>query len=233
MKGPSYLKRFARQTIKVDGTDVEVFIMGKGSSLPIGADLSEEMDRVSAQLAYWSAVAAEAKRDVIRVDAHYRRFRAIASNAALEATANLAEWKVKARVESTDGFIQHKEAVALSEKHLVLCNGMVMAFDKKANQLQSIGAKRRSEMGAQGMTTPERPKKRGWNLSGNGSEKDDEPSEPLPDGSEPAASSAAERDQRMTEIIAKRERDKKQSANKNKTKKKATKKKRAAKKRSK
>lgn len=211
MSGPTYLKRFARQTIKVDGAAVEVFIMGKGATLPIGADLSEEMDRVSAQLGYWTAVAAEAKSEAIGVDAQYRAFRANAANAVLEATPNLAEWKVKARVDATAGFLQHKNAIAAAEKNLSLCEGMVLSFSKKANQLQSIGANTRSQMGAQGMTTPKRPK-RGWDLSSKGSEHDDDPAdddvESLPDGSDPASSSSDEREKRMNEINAKRQRDK-------------------------
>jgi hypothetical protein len=170
-----YLERFARQKIKVQGVVVEVLILGDGAELPIGADLSEEMDRVAAQLAYWGAVAADAAAELTQVDAWYRRWRAEATAAALAADPKASEWKVKNKVEAHDKFIEYKNAIALAEKNLGLCEAMVRGFDKKANQLQSRGAKARAEIGAQGMTTPETPReRRGWNLSGEGSEHDDD-----------------------------------------------------------
>lgn len=172
---PEYAERFARQTIKVMGTPVEVLILGDGAELPIGADLSSEMDRVAAQLAYWGSVAAEAASELTKVDAWYRRFRAQLSGEILEKDSKLPEWKIKLRVEASDGFVKHKDAIAMAEKNLGLCEAMVRAFDKKANQLQSRGAKARSELGATGMTTPETPREpRGWNLSGRGSDGDDD-----------------------------------------------------------
>lgn len=170
-----YVERFARQKIKVQGTVVDVYIMGDGAGLPIGADLSEEMDRVAAQLAYWGAVAADAQAELTQVDAWYRRWRAEATAKALADDPKASEWKVRNRLEAADGFIKHKEAIALAEKNLGLCEAMVRGFDKKANQLQSRGARMRAEIGAQGMTTPETPREaRGWNLSARGSDKDDD-----------------------------------------------------------
>lgn len=171
MSEATYLARFARQKIKVQGTVVEVLIMGDGAELPIGKNLSEEMDRVAAQLAYWGAIMADAQAELTKVDAWYRRFRAQASAAVLAKDPKAAEWKVKNAVESTEGFVQHKEAISQAEKNVGLTEAMFRAFDKKANQLQSRGASMRSEKGAIGMSTPAEP--RGWNLSGEGSEQDD------------------------------------------------------------
>lgn len=171
----TYAERFARQRIKVAGTVVEVFIMGDGAELPIGADLTEEMDRVAAQLSYWGAVAADARAELTQVDAWYRRWRAEATAAALASDPKASEWKVKNKVEAADKFIEWKNAIAAAEKNLGLCEAMVRGFDKKANQLQSRGAKQRAELGAQGMTTPETPRApRGWDLSGEGSDHDDD-----------------------------------------------------------
>lgn len=170
-----YVERFARQKIKVQGTVVDVFILGDGAELPIGANLSDEMDRVSAQLAYWGAVAADAQAELTQVDAWYRRFRAQHAADVLKRDPKAAEWKVKNAIEGSDGFVQHKNAIALAEKNLGLCEAMARAFEKKANQLQSKGASKRSEQNAQGMTTPEIPREgRGWNLSARGSAKDDD-----------------------------------------------------------
>jgi len=170
-----YVERFARQRIKVQGTVVDVYIVGDGAELPIGADLSDEMDRVSAQLAYWGSVAAEAKGELTQVDAWYRRFRAQQALEVLASDAKAGEWKVRVRIEASDGFVQHKNAIALAEKNLALAEAMVRAFEKKANQLQSKGARVRSELNSQGMTTPTTTgEARGWNLSARGSDKDDD-----------------------------------------------------------
>lgn len=194
-----YAERFARQRIKVQGVTVEVMIMGDGAELPIGADLSEEMDRVAAQLAYWASVAADAKAELMQVDAWYRRYRADFALKVLGKDNKIPDWKVKYQIEASDGFVKHKDALALAEKNLALAEGMVRGFDKKANQLQSRGAKMRSELNAQGMTTPETPReRRGWNLSGRGSDSDDDAVTSPSDGV--ARPSQAEKIRRMEEI---------------------------------
>lgn len=204
---PAYAEQFARQKIKVMGTSVEVLILGDGAELPISADLSSDMDRVAAQLAYWGAVAADAQAELVKVDAWYRRFRAQAMRDILTDDPKLPEWKVKNAVEASDGFIKHKDAIALAEKNLALCEAMVRAFDKKANQLQSRGAKVRSELGAQGMTTPETPREpRGWNLSGEGSDRDDDNVDSPSRGVRRPSSD--ERERRMQEINGKKRRKK-------------------------
>ena len=167
-----YRKKFARKKIKVDGATVEVLILGSRAELPIGVDLDEEMDRVSAQLGYWGSVLAAAKKEQIKVDASYRRFRAIANEEILKKDPKLAEWKVKAKIEALDGFSQYKDAIAQAEENVELCAAMVRAFDKKANVLQSKGAHVRDVIKSQGKYTASKP--RGWNLSGQGSDKDDE-----------------------------------------------------------
>lgn len=167
-----YLKKFARQKIKVMGITVEVPILGEGAELPIGENISDEMDRVSAQLAYWGAVLAEAKKEQIKVDTWYRRYRAQMTVMILDKGGSITEWKVKARIEASDGFVKHKDAIAQAQKHVSLLEGIVKAFDKKGNQLQSKGARMRQEISKQGMTTKKKP--RGWDLSGKGSDDDDD-----------------------------------------------------------
>jgi len=219
-----YAKQFARQKIKVEGQKVEVLIMGSGAELPIGPNLSEEMDRVAAQLGYWGAVLAAAAGELKKVDAWYRKFRADVTNECLAGDPKMAEWKVKARIEGTKGFLEWKEAIALAERNMRLCEAMVRAYDKKANQLQSKGAKMRTELNAQGMTTPaDEPEERGWNLSGEGSEHDDDDLDDVPSPStgveRPSVEAAMAR---MEEINA--ERGKKPKSKKKDKGKKATKK---------
>lgn len=228
-----YAERFARQKIKVEGQIVEVLIMGPGAELPIGPNLSEEMDRVAAQLGYWGAVLADAVGELKKVDAWYRNFRAEVTAACLGSDPKMAEWKVKAKIEGSKGFLQWKESIALAEKNVRLCEGMVRAFDKKANQLQSKGAKMRTELNAQGMTTPaDEPEERGWNLSGEGSEHDDDdvPS-PTVGVERPSPEDALAR---MEEINAGRAKKSKSDDDKDKkkSKKKATKGKKSKKRRS-
>ena len=157
-----------RQTIKVQGEDVSVAAM----EAAIGVDLSSEMDRVSAQLAYWGAVEAGAKAEHTMVDAYYRKFRADFTLNAMN-HPKASEWKIRAQIEASPAFLQHKQAIAAAEKNLAVAQAMVRAFEKKANQLQSKGARQRAELGAQGMTTP-RTERTGWDLSGQGSEHDDD-----------------------------------------------------------
>lgn len=218
-----YAERFAKQKIKVEGQVVEVLILGPGADLPIGPDLSEEMDRVAAQLGYWGAVLADAAGELKKVDAWYRKFRAEVTNEVLSRDPKIAEWKLKARIEATDGFIQHKTAIAMAEKNLRLCEAMVRAFDKKANQLQSKGAKMRTELNAQGMTTPAEERDRGWNLSGKGSEHDDDEDEdhddvpsPSTGVERPSAEAALARMQEINAAKKKAEQDKKSSKRRSK-----------------
>jgi hypothetical protein len=166
-----YKKRFKRQKIKVDGEEVEVIILGTGARLPISADISKEMDSVASEMAYWGSVLSDAEGEQIMVDSWYRRFRAEATEAMLKKDPKMPEWKMKARIESSKGFIQHKKAISQAQKNVSLCSNMVKAFAVKANILPSKGAHMRSEVGAQGMKTP---KETGWDLSGNGSDHDDD-----------------------------------------------------------
>lgn len=167
-----YRKEFARKKIKVQGIVVEVLILGKRAELPVDPDLSEEMDRVAAQLGYWGSVLASAKKERIQTDASYRRFRAKSLEAIIKNDPKLAFEKAKALVEASDGFSQFKEAIAQAEENAELCQAMVNAFDKKGNVLQSKGAFMRDVIKHQGKITTKKP--RGWNLSGKGSKKDDD-----------------------------------------------------------
>jgi len=168
----NYNEKFFKQTIKVMGEDIEVVTLGDDSDLFISSNISEDMTKVSAQLAYWGSVLAHAKKEQVLVNAFYRRYVAQERSKIVEnSSSKVSEWKVKDRVESSDAFIKHKQAIAESEKNVELCDKMVRAFDKKANLLQSKGASLRAELNAQGTRVLNNT---GWNLSGDGSEKDDD-----------------------------------------------------------
>jgi len=166
-----FKKKFTRQKIKVDGQEIEVIVLGEGARLPISSNISREMDRVAAEMAYWGSVLAEAEAEQIMVDAFYRKFRAEMKEAILKKDPKLADWKINARIEASSGFLQHKKAISQAQKNVSLCSNMVKSYAVKANILPSKGAHMRSEIGAQGMRTP---KETGWNLSGHGSDHDDD-----------------------------------------------------------
>lgn len=167
-----YRTQFARKKIKVQGIVVEVLILGKRAELTIDPDLSQEMDRVAAQLGYWGSVLASAKKERIQTDSSYRSFRARGLEQIIKKDSKLAFEKAKALVEALAGFSQFKEAIAQAEENVELCQAMVDAFDKKGNVLQSKGAYMRDVMKHQGKVTPEKP--RGWNLSGDHKDDDDD-----------------------------------------------------------
>jgi hypothetical protein len=99
---------------------------------------------------------------------------------------------------------------------------MVKAYEKKANLLQSKGAKMRTEIRAQGMTTRSE-EKQGWDLSGKGSDKDYDPAddnEDLPNGSgRPTADDAVARMQEINKNKNKRSKRPSSKTNKAKAKK--------------
>ena len=141
-------------TITVWGEEIALPVK---DGLPI-ADISSDMDQVASQMGYWASVWAAAEREAEEVDAHYRRWRAQRTAQALEEDPKLAEWKVKALVESDPKFIQLKTAAAKCQEAIVAARGAVDSFDKKANALQSKGAMMRKELDATGMTTPVEPR---------------------------------------------------------------------------
>lgn len=140
--------------ITVWGEQIELPI---NDGLPI-ADVSTDMDRVAAMMGFWASVWASAEREAEEVDAHYRRWRARKTAELLDGDPKLAEWKVKAQIESDDKFVQFKSAAAKCQEAIVAARGVVDSFDKKANALQSKGAMMRKELDATGMTTPAAPR---------------------------------------------------------------------------
>lgn len=150
------MKNFGLRVITVAGQDVELNIEDE----LVIADLSEGMDRVAAQMAWWGSVLASAEGEKIEVDAFYRRWRAGRVQEILDKTPSLAEWKVKAAVEADPDFVKMKKAIATAEENAVLALRVFMAFEKKANQLQSRGALTREERAATGLTTPAEPRPR-------------------------------------------------------------------------
>lgn len=148
-------RHFAKVTILVDGVKVEIDTDASG--LPI-VDLSQDMDRVASQMAWWGSVLGAAEQEKITCDAAYRRWRGQRTQELLGKDPKMAEWKLRAAIDADPKFIQYKQAIAAAERHVVLVQKVFAAFDKKANLLQSKGAMARAQLDATGMSTPREPR---------------------------------------------------------------------------
>jgi hypothetical protein len=139
----------------------EIVVSGEIISLDTGADLlirdiSTDMDNVASQMAWWGSVQALAECEKEQVDAQYRKWRA---EKILEVDPKFTapEWRVKALVEADDEFLAHKAEIARTIDNALAAKAMFMAFEKKANTLQSRGANQRTERDkAGGVRTYER-----------------------------------------------------------------------------
>lgn len=144
---------FDNITMKVDGQPVSIDFE---EELEVG-DISEDMSKVAAQLAYWGAVWAAAESEAQRADAAYRQWRGDQSNMILDSDSKLAEWKVRAKIEEMDTFVSLKAAIAQAASNVVTAKSIFEAFKVKAHVLQSKGAMLRAEMDPTGTRTMERP----------------------------------------------------------------------------
>lgn len=140
---------FSKRKITVAGIEVE---LDTADGLPI-ADISADMDQVASQMAWWASVWAAAERERMEADAFYRRWRGIETLRHAETKPPPAEWKVRAMVEADPKFVEYKAAMARAEENVTLAKGVWESYAKKANMLQSRGARERQELEATGMTT--------------------------------------------------------------------------------
>ena len=134
----------------VNGKEVKF----KREELQIGYDLSEQQDKVAAQMAYWGEVWAASEAEELEIDAAYRHWRAKLKEELIAKNPKLSDPKIMAKIEATDTFVKFKKAIAQAKQNSITCKTRMQAFEKKANLLQSRGAQRRAEYEATGMTTP-------------------------------------------------------------------------------
>jgi hypothetical protein len=122
-------------------------------------DIDKDMDQVAAQMAYYGELLGAAKRESSELDAAYRVFRATIANAMLTKDKSIAEWKVKAAIESQDKFLTFKKAQAACEYNVEVLGNLLKALSEKSPNLRSKGARLRDEANCTGMTTPVKPRK--------------------------------------------------------------------------
>ncbi len=140
---------FESVTMVIDGHPVEIDLDGE---LAIG-ELTEDMTVVAAKMAYWGAVWAAAESERERAEAHYKHWRADQTQMILDANDKMAEWKVRAEIESSAAYLEIKEKLALSVRNAILSKSIVDAFRVKASLLQSRGAMLRAEFEGTAMST--------------------------------------------------------------------------------
>jgi hypothetical protein len=118
--------------LRVGGNDIVI----PQALFHIGEDLAAEAKVIPDKLIWLGELLGTAEEQKIMVDAEYRSFRAAETERILAADPKLAEWKVKARIESTERFGKFKTGIAVAEKNLAALRGAVQALDAK---LQVVG----------------------------------------------------------------------------------------------
>ena len=124
-----------KRVITVNGIDVDV----DTQALNI-FDIDEAQRTSAAQMAFWASVWGSAEGEREAADAHYREWRAKATERVLSADPKAAEWKVKAAIEAHPDFVKLKAALARAIDHSLTAKGMYESWAKRANLAQSLGA---------------------------------------------------------------------------------------------
>jgi hypothetical protein len=122
----------------------------------IGENIDEEMDRVSAQIAFYGTLLATARCETVILDSLYRKWRAGVAHKSLVEDSKLSEWKTKSAIESDDKFMTYKQAEAHCRYNETVLENFVVALKEKSQNLRSKGARMREEMAAINMGTPAR-----------------------------------------------------------------------------
>jgi len=159
-------KRVVEVTVRDERIEIDL------AELDVG-DISEDMDRVASQMAYWGNLWSVAVAEQEEADAAYRQWRAEIGEKIMAADAKLAEWKVKQAIESSPKFTQFKQAIAACMRNETVLKGIFEAFRVKASILQSKGAMLRAEREATGMHTPATSPRRAAERAAESEEKAD------------------------------------------------------------
>jgi hypothetical protein len=196
-------EHFGRPRINVGGHELVCHV---DAELDIG-DVTEGMTKVASQMGFWASVWASAAEQQMDVDAHYRAWRATRTRELLSEDPKLAEWKLKAELESDPNFLKYKRAIAHAERAVILARGMFEAAEGKSRVLQSRGAMMRDEMHATGMSTPTSPRaRRAAVVEGDDMDLDAEPA-PAPRGAPALPPKVDDRVSAMKSVFKKTKRD--------------------------
>lgn len=141
--------KFETLDIKVDGEVISAPIVNDLTIQSIGV----EMDTVAAAIGYWGNVLAAAQEDLAAADSVYRNWRAQMTEDQLQDDPKLAEWKIKAKIESHADFLAYKEKIARAARNVTILENVIDAYKVKGGQLQSRGANLRAELEKTGVYT--------------------------------------------------------------------------------
>jgi hypothetical protein len=138
--------------------DIDIVIDGERINVNIEKDLkiiniSEDMDMVSSQIAYWGAVWAAAEEEELKAKAYYRNWKAKIGEKLTNVDNKLAEWKIRQKLEALDEFHTIKQGLSMAAKNVLLARTVFESFKAKASMLQSKGAMMRSELDSTSMRT--------------------------------------------------------------------------------
>ena len=134
---------FGKTELKVAGLVVEVDVR----DLLID-DVHLDISRVSAQIAFFGSVWASAQAELTNIDSNYRHWRASYTRKLLSKEEKLAEWKMKAEIESAPEFLAFKAKIAECERNIILARTQADAYETKSRALQTKGANMRAELGS-------------------------------------------------------------------------------------
>lgn len=145
-------RRDAGDTIEiVVGT--EVVEVDLEQETVIGPDIDMEMDRVASRIAYFGELLGAVLRDSKKADTKYRAWRARMTKEILRKDSKLAEWKIKAEIESDPKFETFKAAIATCDYQQKTLEELIAALKEKSPNLRSKGARLRAEFESTDMST--------------------------------------------------------------------------------
>jgi hypothetical protein len=144
------MNQFMEVEIKVNGIDVKANIR---EELEI-ADISDDMNKVASQMAFWGSVWASAEQEAAAAEAYYRKWRAETGKVIAAKNDKLAEWKIRQMLESKEEFHTIKIGMANAAQNIIVAKTLYEAFKTKASMLQSKGAMLRAELDSTSMRTP-------------------------------------------------------------------------------
>jgi len=128
-------KKFHNVTLMVDNKSIEV-------------DISEELrnvDEIPNKIGYWGSVLSLSIAERIKAESLYRQWRSILVNQILQGNSKLAEWKVKAMVESNDDFLHAKGCIANTAYNCTFAKSMLEALIEKSRLAISEGKNEKTQ----------------------------------------------------------------------------------------
>jgi hypothetical protein len=120
-------KKHYNPTIVIVGETIEV-------------DINEELrnvDEIPNRIGYWGSILSLAIAEKMKADVYYRQWRAISVNGILNGQPKLAEWKVKAIIESSTDFVEYKDRISSATYNVTFVKSMLEALVEKLHLTQS------------------------------------------------------------------------------------------------